>query len=75
MDYEGDEKTIGFNARYLLDFLGVVGTRSVKIELDPKRSGEADDAKRKAAGDKPGQLRPEPVGDSDYRYIVMPRDL
>jgi DNA polymerase-3 subunit beta len=75
VDYEGDEKTIGFNARYLLDFLGVVGTRSIRIELDPKRAGETEDSKQKAAGDKPGQLRPEPAGDSDYRYIVMPRDL
>jgi DNA polymerase-3 subunit beta len=75
VEYAGDDKTIGFNARYLLDFLGVVGTRSVRIELDPKRAGDSEDPKKKPAGDKPGQLRPEPAGDSDYRYIVMPRDL
>jgi DNA polymerase-3 subunit beta len=75
VDYEGEEKTIGFNARYLQDFLGVVGTRSVRIELDPKKPGETDDSKRRKAGDKPGQLRPEPPGESDYRYVVMPRDL
>ena len=31
--------------------------------------------KHKKAGDKPGQLRPDPAGELDYRYIVMPRDL
>ena len=76
VDYKGDEKTIGFNARYLLDFLGVVGTPSVRLDLDPVREGESDaDRKSKKAGDKPGQFRPEPAGDLDYRYIVMPRDL
>lgn len=76
VDYSGDEKTIGFNARYLLDFLGVVGTPSVRLDLDPIREGEsAADRKAKKAGDKPGQFRPEPAGELDYRYVVMPRDL
>jgi DNA polymerase III subunit beta len=76
VDYKGDEKTIGFNARYLLDFLGVVGTPAVRLDLDPVREGEPEaDRKNKKAGDKPGQFRPEPTGDLDYRYIVMPRDL
>lgn len=76
LDYAGDEKAIGFNARYLLDFLGVVGTAAVRLELDPVKEGEAEaERKAKKAGDKPGQFRPEPAGDLDYRYIVMPRDL
>jgi DNA polymerase III subunit beta len=76
VDYKGDEKTIGFNARYLLDFLSVVGTAAVKLELDPVKDGESEsDRKAKKSGDKPGQFRPEPAGDLDYRYIVMPRDL
>jgi DNA polymerase-3 subunit beta len=76
VDYKGDDKTIGFNARYLLDFLGVVGTSSVRLDLDPVRETESEaDRKGKKAGDKPGQFRPEPAGDLDYRYIVMPRDL
>ena len=76
VEYKGDDKTIGFNARYLLDFLGVVGTPSVRLDLDPVRESESDaDRKGKKAGDKPGQFRPEPGGDLDYRYIVMPRDL
>jgi len=73
VDYEGDEKTIGFNARYILDFLAAVGTDAVRFELDPKRDDKAADARK--TGDKPCQLRPEPSGDLDYRYIVMPRDL
>lgn len=73
VDYAGDEKTIGFNAKYLIDFLSVVSTDRVRMELDPKRPGE-DDSKRKA-GDKPGQFQPEPASELEYRYIVMPRDL
>jgi DNA polymerase-3 subunit beta len=76
VDYTGDEKTIGFNAKYLLEFLNVVGTDAVKLELDPLKEGESEtDRKAKKSGDKPGQFRPEPAGELDYRYIVMPRDL
>jgi len=74
VDYTGDEKVIGFNARYLLDFLSVVGSASVIMELDPRRGGDEEGNRRKA-GDKPGQFRPEPAGELDYRYIVMPRDI
>lgn len=74
VDYKGEDKTIGFNARYVLDFLGVVASPSVRLELDPSK-GDDDEAKKRKAGDKPGQLRPEPAGEMDYRYIVMPRDL
>jgi DNA polymerase-3 subunit beta len=76
VDYTGEEKTIGFNAKYLLEFLSVVGTDTVKLELDPVKEGESEtDRKAKKAGDKPGQFRPEPASDLDYRYIEMPRDL
>jgi len=72
VDYEGDEIEIGFNARYLIDFLSVVGSPSVSLELNPAPR----DADGKAqVGDKPGQLRPEPPGESDYRYVVMPMHL
>lgn len=73
VDYEGTEMVIGFNARYLLDFLSVVGSPSVHLELDPERPAE--EARRGAPGDKPGQLRPEPGGGLDYRYVVMPMHL
>jgi DNA polymerase-3 subunit beta len=74
VDYDGPEVGIGFNARYLLDFLGVVGTPSVRMELSPKKDGESADASQ--AGDKPGQFRPEPARDGmTYRYVVMPMHL
>jgi DNA polymerase-3 subunit beta len=74
VEYEGDEIQIGFNARYLLDFLAAVGTDTVRLELNPTKKGEKA-APRAEAGDKPGQLRPEPEGDMAYRYIVMPMHL
>ena len=68
VDYSGAEMSIGFNARYLQDFLTVVGSPAVKLELN---AGSGEDA-----GDKPGQFRPEPSeGSIDYRYIVMPMHL
>jgi DNA polymerase-3 subunit beta len=73
VDYDGDEVQIGFNARYLLDFLGAVATPSVHLGLNPKRPG--DDGKKADPGDKPGQFRPEPAKGLDYRYIVMPMHL
>jgi DNA polymerase-3 subunit beta len=73
VEYAGDELQIGFNARYLLDFLNVVGGDSVGLELNPAKGG--DETGGAAAGDKPGQLRPEPEGEMSYRYIVMPMHL
>jgi len=72
VDYSGPELSIGFNARYLQDFLSVVGSPAVKLELNP---GKAGDDKKLDAGDKPGQFRPEPDESIDYRYIVMPMHL
>lgn len=48
VDYDGPELTIGFNARYFIEFLSEVDTPEVRLEL----SGELD----------PGVLRP-PAGD------------
>lgn len=76
LDYEGQDVTIGFNARYLLDFLGVVGTPLVRLDLDPQRDGEGElqgEAKVNP-GDKPGQFRPVDE-ELDYRYVVMPMHL
>jgi DNA polymerase-3 subunit beta len=72
VDYDGPDIEIGFNARYLLDFLSVVGSPQVTLELNPAPAAEEGKAQ---AGDKPGQLRPEPSGEMDYRYIVMPMHL
>jgi len=73
IDYDGNEMDIGFNARYLLDFLNVVGSSSVSLELNPIKPG--DEQKSVDPGDKPGQFRPEPGGSMDYRYVVMPMHL
>lgn len=71
VDYAGDEVAIGFNARYLLDFLGVVGTTQVRLEMNPAPAGAGEGE----AGDKPGQFRPEGENEFDYRYVVMPMHL
>jgi DNA polymerase-3 subunit beta len=60
-DYQGAGVEIGFNAQYLLDFLGVAGTETVAMEL---KDGESQ-----------GVLRPVGDGDLDYRYVVMPMRL
>jgi len=75
IDYDGPETKIGFNARYLIDFLNVVGSPSVQLELNPHREGEKPEDQKVEAGDKPGQLRPEPQGEMNYRYVVMPMHL
>jgi DNA polymerase-3 subunit beta len=75
VDYAGPEINIGFNARYLLDFLNVVGSPAVRLELNPRREGEKPEDQKVEAGDKPGQLRPEPQGEMNYRYVVMPMHL
>ena len=75
VEYDGPEMSIGFNARYLIDFLGVVGSPSVQLELNPHREGEKPEDQKVEAGDKPGQFRPEPQGDTNYRYVVMPMHL
>lgn len=63
VDYKGKGLQIGFNAQYLLDFLGVAGTEMVQISL----------------GEEMGQGLFEPVrtGDdvAEDRYIVMPMAL
>jgi len=58
VDYAGGEVEIGFNAQYLLDFLGVVGGEQVALEL---KDGESQGLFKPASADAP-----------DYRYVVMP---
>jgi DNA polymerase-3 subunit beta len=56
--YEGDGVEIGFNAQYLLDFLGVAGSATVGLELKDAESQ--------------GVLRPQGEQEADHRYVVMP---
>ena len=58
LEYGGSGVEIGFNAQYLLDFLGVVGTDEVGLEVKDAESQ--------------GLLRPVGEEGGDYRYVVMP---
>lgn len=60
VEYESDPLSIGFNARYLIDALSLLGSEE-KLEI-----GLNDDVS-------PGQFRS--AGDPDYCYIVMPMRL
>ena len=57
--YSGPEIEIGFNAQYLLDFLGAVSQEQVAFEMKDKTSA--------------GEMRPAVDPDNyRYRYVVMP---
>ncbi len=59
-EYDGVSFSIGFNARYLIDVLGAIGsTTQVEIGLNDEVS--------------PGVVRYE--GDSEFLYVVMPMRL
>jgi DNA polymerase-3 subunit beta len=58
LEYAGEGVEIGFNAQYLLEFLGVVGTAEVALEVKDAESQ--------------GILRPVGEEGGDYRYVVMP---
>jgi DNA polymerase-3 subunit beta len=63
--HEGKEMVTCFNARYLLDMLGVVGSVEVVLALKDEQTQ--------------GLLKPvygdEDKADEDYRYVVMPMRL
>ena len=56
--YRGAEMEIGFNARYLLDFLGVVGEERFTLHLKDEQTQ--------------GMMTPATTAEPEYRYIVMP---
>ncbi len=56
---EGEDIKMAFNARYLLDVLGVVETEAIEVEL----SGEVN----------PAVVRPQ--GQDDYTYVLMPMQI
>jgi DNA polymerase-3 subunit beta len=61
LDYAGGPVEIGFNAQYILDFLGAAAVEAVSLELKDSESQ--------------GMLRPKAEGELDYRYVVMPMRL
>ncbi len=68
VDYKGAEVEIGFNAQYILDFLGAAGTPTVQVEL---KDNESQGVFRPAAADQ------DKDDDKlvEYRYVVMPMRL
>jgi DNA polymerase-3 subunit beta len=56
--YRGGPVEIGFNAQYLLDFLSVVGTDEIELQLKDAESQ--------------GLLRPAGGPEVEHRYVVMP---
>ena len=56
VEYKGEEISIAYNAKYILDVLKNVGADSVSIELTQPLS--------------PGIIRPK--GDTDYLCVIMP---
>jgi DNA polymerase III subunit beta len=62
VEYSDAAVEVGFNAQYLLDFLGAAACQRVRLELTDHESQ--------------GVFRPEAeAGEIDYRYVVMPMRL
>ena len=61
IDYKGEEISIGFNSRYLLDFLSALDAEKVKMEL---KDGETQ-----------GLFGPAGEDEYSYQYVVMPMQL
>lgn len=58
VEYDGEKFKVGFNAQYLLDFLGAVESETVEFGLRGENGA--------------GELRLPGADCYDYRYIVMP---
>jgi DNA polymerase III subunit beta len=58
VDYDKEDLQVGFNYQYLLDFLTTADEPEVSFEFKDSESA--------------AQLRTQPPGDYNYRYVVMP---
>src|SRR5438094_2196253 len=58
VDYDKEDLQVGFNFQYLLDFLTTADEPEVSFEFKDSESA--------------AQLRAQPTGDYNYRYVVMP---
>ena len=56
--YDGDEISIGFNAKYITDFIGSLETDEVVLELKDEASA--------------GLMRPGGDVEGIYQYVIMP---
>lgn len=78
IDYSGPEIEVGFNAKYILDFLSVVEADRVIFEMkDEATQGllrpAAGTAPKKAKGAKEKDKETEPAAKGgEYNYVVMP---
>ncbi len=61
LDYRGEDIEVGFNAKYLLEFLAAVGTEKVRFELKDELTQ--------------GLMRPVGDDQGQYTYVVMPMRL
>jgi DNA polymerase-3 subunit beta len=58
VDYNKEDLQVGFNFQYLLDFLTTADEPEVSFEFKDSESA--------------AQLKAQPTGDYNYRYVVMP---
>jgi DNA polymerase-3 subunit beta len=75
VDYEGEEVTVGFNARYVLDFLNAIETESVQVALnDPLSPGlfrpDGTEGQEKPPSGK-GKKKKAP-SQEEYLCVIMP---
>lgn len=73
-DYSGEEVTLGFNARYIQEFLNIAAT-GTEIEQPDGEEGDTKNIRISIEFEdqtKAVQFRIENQADIDYRYIVMP---
>jgi DNA polymerase-3 subunit beta len=61
VDYSGSTVSVGFNAQYLLDFLGAIGSEKAVVELKDEQS--------------PVLFKPVDSSNFEYKYVVMPMRL
>jgi DNA polymerase-3 subunit beta len=57
-EYKGADLSIGFNAKYMLDFLAAAPQGPISLELKDEQSA--------------GQMRPTGEEGTRYRYVIMP---
>ena len=58
VEYDKEDLQVGFNYQYLLDFLTTADEPDVSFDFKDSESA--------------AQLRTQPAGDYNYRYVVMP---